>query len=228
MDYKAKFTGLGHLNTDTLRALSCVIPISLGNTSQTSEKLQVTLSSVSKYFGHCSILIADTLHRYNQENISRQTLHECGKNWLQKNQTYLHALTIPYTIIYWEKCLQAPGYTKAKQKVNELYRKSEKYRLLVQQDAMLYLKRQTNSSKAMTRCTHATSTNSINYFLEETAVTISYFVEHHFNVIIYPGKIPSSIEYVINKYVKPTHPDLLMSSKVYFKKRQTKLSKHPF
>lgn len=217
MEYKAKILGSHSLS---LRNKNIVLPISVGQEYHEGEKFAATIRLVEKtQCASCSILVADELQRYNylddatRAQATANTYLE-GTRWLDRNTKFLTQLTIPPTIIRWKECIQHKEFSASHQLINKLIMTNKSYRVALENDINEFINRKNifelqsnhDNKKLVQSCQH--------YLVEETAVLLSYFVDAKFDCILYPSKMPQSIEVIINSLGIPLH-----CFKIYFKKR---------
>jgi tRNA-dependent cyclodipeptide synthase len=187
-----------------------VLPISVGQLYHEGEKFAATLQGVQNKFGSCDIIVADTLQRYNLlTEYSAQDANtlalQRGQEWLQRNEISLKEFSIPHKIIRWDTCLKDPEFANWLEKIKEYYQHDKAYRNTIEEDINTFMQRSINHESIPMR------RNSLNYFLEETAVILSYFIRQKYTYIIYPRPMPKSITMAIEHFTLQQYPDLLTS-----------------
>ncbi|MDF1653551.1 MAG: tRNA-dependent cyclodipeptide synthase [Coxiellaceae bacterium] len=215
---KAKLGGLAKLGNKDIFTAKVIFPISVANPSQEAKKLQATLLMITKRFKQCDILIADTLQRYNYlNNMSEKDAYtkskQMGRDWLSRNQAYLDDFPALKRIIRWDSCLQTNSFDNAQHRIKSLFNNDHATKQDFLCDTEVFLKRHSMSNNNAIM-----QTNCLQYLFEEAAVAISYFIEHGYEYILYPGSPPLSIIKCRDLIVKNSYPDLIHTLKVYFVK----------
>lgn len=222
MNYKAKLSGTDKYKKNDFLEKRAVLPISIGNPSQDGEKLKATLILVSERFSYCDIIVADTLQRYNimdQYSEKEATLktREEGDKWIAKNNLYLNTMKISHKIIRWEECLRFPTFGRWLNTIKKHYLVNNTYQQVMHEDINAFLDRYKKNNPNTTTLIKLKN-NSLAFFFEETAVTLSYFLAQKYHYIIYPSNIPKSIELIRKNFIDDKYPELIHNLKIYFRK----------
>lgn len=184
------------------------LPISVGQPYHEGAKLRATLDGIQKKLGHCDIVVGDTLQRYNLlSEYSYQEAAEIarkrGDEWLLRNEQVLKDFTILHAIVRWDTCMEDPLFNTWLTIVKKHYQHNNAYKAAVEADIDEFMQRAAEKKHALQR------EQSRNYFLEETAVILSYFVTQKYHYFIYPRAIPSSVLLACEHFVAKQHPDLI-------------------
>ncbi len=219
MKIKAKLKSISQYGT-FFKDKSVVLPISVGQLYHEEGKFSATLETIQQRFVKCDIVIADTLQRYNFSNESPEVkliekTRQLGTDWLERNQVYLDNFLLPYKIIRWEECILWSGFKQCLEIVKNFYQTNRTYQLAIQQDINAFAKRKRYSH---TDNIEEFTAKCLAYLFEETAVMLSYFVDHEYHYIIYPTAIPQSVAQIRDAFVFPKHPNLLQNLEIHFKK----------
>jgi hypothetical protein len=119
---------------------SCLLSISVGQAKHEGEKLKATLKKVNETFANCTIMLADSLQRFNLKinspNLSYKKLHadanKLGNVWLERNNEIIEkSLSIPFKIIRWDSFLNHPDFKLNRKLVEVMYNENAVFRRLV-------------------------------------------------------------------------------------------------
>ncbi|MDF2940742.1 MAG: Uncharacterized protein K0R66_1384 [Gammaproteobacteria bacterium] len=214
---KAKLRGTSKYNQD-FKECKVVLPISVGKEPHEGDKFLATLNLISRRFKHCDIVLADSLQRFNFIN-EADDKEEAAKHarlqgdlWLKRNGHSINVLSIPHKLIRWDDCIQWPTFSKWLKNVKQEYAVNPAYQQAFSADIVQFLSRK---KLKINDCLYELS---LAYFLEEIAVILSYFVDQAYQFIIYPGRIPKSIEFSRGLFLAKAQSELMHDLGVYFRK----------
>lgn len=136
-----------------------------------------------------------------------------GNEWLIRNRLALQKIQIPYEISRWETWLQHPKYQKQADYIEHLYNYDEQFNSLVYQSVHPFAARNAKNHPDFKFILQ----KSIEYIKEECTV-MPLWVEKEINYELYPGKRNPAMEYVYQRCVANTYPNLLNWKVLRFKK----------
>ena len=221
---KAKLRGTSEYSHE-IQDKKVVLPISVGQAYHEGDKLIATIELLNNRFSSCDIIVADTLQRKNLDikdinDLENLDEFKNGSSWIERNKKSFFEFKIPYTIIRWNECLSNPEFSKKLNELKILYESDISYRECLENDISQLLQRKKDSD-FLEQDKNKQKKISISYFLEETAVFLSYFLDKKYDIVLYPSNIPSSLAYVREKFIKPFHRNLLENLSINFKKRSS-------
>lgn len=165
--------------------------VSLGSSSLESDNLRAIVDWLNEFgFSEGIIDLSDALYRYTylsqglpqQEAMTRSI--EDGDAWLNRNQSIIQGLNMPFKIIRWSNWLKNPKFYDYMRYFLAQYEQKTEFRAAVDADIERYEKRKYGVSlKASNVSSYA---QSVNYFCEELSVH-SILFEQYPSVSIYPG-----------------------------------------
>lgn len=158
-----------------------VLPISIGQSYHEGSKLDATLNLVARRFSSCDILVADTLQRFNahSEGSYSKTLHE-GNEWIARNQEAIDKYGDVFKVIRWDECTSHPWFMCEYNKLLQSATSDREFSTILEADIARVIGKYPDIPKE----------NIKSYLLEELAVFCSFFIDHHYAFVIYPGSPP--------------------------------------
>jgi len=142
-------------------------PISVGQPYHEGEKLKDTFAWAAARFEGISILLADTLQRFNlsarfglSAEDAEKHARKLGDDWLQRNSPAIEASNI--SVNRWDDWRLSSAFTSAWKSVNDAYQEDHSFQTIVNETANRVCERSGNPSLFVPSC---------EYLLEETAVT---------------------------------------------------------
>lgn len=171
---------------------TATLGISVGKDIHEGEKFEALCLWANERFEHVSILICDSLQRYNlmiKDTLSEDfALHKSikeGDKWLERNSKALNLLKNK-TIIRWDDYRLRPEFEEKLKLVNNHYNNNERFKTGVNKQATNMFCRQYIDKPAEGAFFEKLTTLSVKYILEETA--ISSIIETEIKSInVYPG-----------------------------------------
>lgn len=225
MNYHTYFRNVPKSTSFTNKTV--VVPISVGQPYHEGDKFLAVIQRINKMpFSHCAIIVGDTLQRHNYQLVHacslEQATHETyqeGTKWLERNDASLKLLTIPYSIARWQECLRpTPTFQSYHELITRLTQTDHEYINALESDAQLFVNRQQKKGAALSLLDQTKfKQTSISYIIEETTA-FSYFEDHAYNFIIYPGRPVSSIALFIKQHVMKSNPDVMQWLHLAYKK----------
>lgn len=206
---------------------SCLLTISVGQEVHEKEKFLTTIELVNKEFKECTILVDDSLQRHTMalelgktpDELYEESVKE-GDLWLIRNKHLYTKLSIPYSIIRWDKWLKHENFNYWRQKISESYINDisyqEKFNMTIEEFLMRYRRRIENSFKFNEEL-------AFNYcleYLKEECSALCLWVEGKFNFEVYPGKRNQAMTATHEKFIKPYDSNLLNPIAIKFKNRK--------
>ena len=173
--------------------------ISVGQDYHEGSKLAATIDSINNSeFGACSIMLADTLQRYNfyrqrtQEDAYNYS-YQLGTEWLERNRSHLNMLTIPFRVSRWDEHLDNPHYADHRSNFLDIYQYDTTLRKNICETINNYIcRRQTTCDECELAEFH---THAESYLLEECPVILSLWAQLGIDYIIYPQQMSAAFEY---------------------------------
>lgn len=170
----------------------CLVSISVGQAKHEGEKFKATLEKVDQCFSHCTIMVADTLQRFNfkmfhphlSSNQARQMAYHAGDEWLMRNKEAIANLSIPYEIIRWDEWLAHSKFKLCKLLIDELYENNEAFRRSLHQAGSEFLLRLSAQGKILNQI--EAYKQSLEFIKEECAVQV-LMVKRQFDFELYPS-----------------------------------------
>lgn len=209
---------------------SCMLLISVGQPYHEGEKLSAAIDLVNSKFKSCTLMVCDTLQRYNMlefcndENAYELSLKK-GEEWLKRNNTILSKLVIPYNIIRWNDILNHRDYEAKLKKVEVLYQTDFRYKLSFTKTTDNYVLRVTRRSETLDE--EKKYQNSLNYLKEECAGMLIW-ADQGYSFEVYPTKRAEVLEATYELLIKPFYPEILMPASIRFKRysRSTQINEN--
>jgi hypothetical protein len=190
----------------------CLLGISVGQSKHEGQKLLSTLAKINESFGKCTIMLADTLQRFNlrtnHPSLSwselTQMTKQAGDDWLIRNAEILQTLTMPYEISRWDYWRAHPKFEFAKQLIEILAEENKSFRTAIFE---------TISELALRFDKNQKLVNNINlfkysaeYVKEECAVQL-LMADENYDFVAYPGIRNNAMDKIYNFLVLPEHPN---------------------
>ncbi len=218
-EYKSKFP-----------TSSCLMTISVGQSVHEGEKFAACVDIVKYNFKACTILVDDSLQRFSMaidsgltpEDHYQESIIE-GDLWLERSKTIYNKMENLQKILRWDDWLKHPNYNDVYNKINELYKTCQDYKMAINQTAETYV------SRYMTRLTNKTFDYkraielSVDYLKEECAA-LCLWTEGKYDFEVYPSKRNSAMNTTHMQLIAPKTPDLLLpvAIKLKYKSEQLK------
>lgn len=197
--------------------------VSVGQPYHENEKLLATIKLVNRSFSKCTVVVADTLQRYNllPEVTSAEEAYKLSKNhgdaWLKRNQFSLSQLTIPHNFIRWDEWLAHPDYKTQSNCIDKLLESNPLFKEAIIDSIGEYLERIQKRDKGQIIDCTAIYTNCLEYLKEECAV-MCLWPEAGYHFEVYPRKRNAAMATIYDLLIKPLHPNLLISVNLRFKR----------
>ncbi len=217
MGIKAKLLGTSQYD-GSLKEKRVVLPVSLSEAYHEGEKLAAMLDLIKGRFFECDIIVSDTLQRYNYldkhtPEEAYRLAYESGTQWIERNIHYFDTYPLPFRIIRWDECLNFSGFKSTLEKITCAWQNDISLQATLDQDIHTFIERKHTNFNFENHAIHCR-----NYILEETAVTLSYFVNNHYHFIAYPSRIPRFVESCRTRFVSNESPELIRDLRIYFRK----------
>lgn len=166
------------------------LQISVGNPKHEGEKLFALTEWAAARFGNITLVVSDTLQRYNLAldmgislDDAYDVAHINGRKWLRDNARALEAFTLPQRVVtVWDDWTTShTDYTAAREELDILFNTHDGLKSAITQKAREFCERRKNG-----HCCDKALETSIAYILEEVAA-FSVMFRHTQAIDIYPG-----------------------------------------
>lgn len=209
MVHKAKF------RENIIPGKKCIFCISVGQKYHENNKLDASIDIINKTFSFCYILLADTLQRhtisYSEPQISEHIALKKGDEWLERNNEIIKKFIISYQIIRWDFFRSHKNFDFYESKIKESYLYKNLFNNIVNDTCFNFYKIYTKHNKFIEY--EKFKQTSINYILEECAV-INLFTELNSEYMIYPNKLPLSLQMILEE-IQIDNPNLLHFAQIF-------------
>ncbi len=211
----------------TFKNAKCLLTISVGQEVHEGEKFKTTIDLINNWFKECTILIDDTLQRHSMKLSSSLSIEELylksleeGRKWLQRNNSILNTLKIPFNITYWDKWLSHKNYKNQYEKITKLYKQDINYKesfdIAIHDFLERYIPRlpkniKINKKEAFSLCLE---------YLKEECTALCLWIEENAQFEVYPSKRNQAMSITHEIFVKPYYPGLLLPVAIKFKNRK--------
>lgn len=203
----------------------CIVPISVGQKVHEGEKFLATIQLINASFQACTILVDDSIQRFtlkiDEPHSSLEKLHgdalEHGNKWLERSKQTHELLSISYEIMRWDDWRTHQDFKKAYERVENLYNTDELYRNAIHANIDDFLSRYGSRVDDGNFDKQHAFDCCLQYLKEECTVMCLWALgEYHFEV--YPSGRNKAMAATYEKIIKPSHPNLLKSVALRFKK----------
>lgn len=168
--------------------------ISLKNSIFWEEDFEQILAWAAEHFESCLIVVADYLHRHNEQILHATNEAQSIKAALELGQKYVKQLmpklekfpNQKFKIIHWQELLEQEAYTNAADLLNKLYLENSKFKHSIDKSATHFILRQQEQGVVLGLSQAEAVELSVKYLLEEMAV-FDILVAQNWQVEIYPG-----------------------------------------
>lgn len=215
-DYKARFS-----------QAHCLLTISVGQEVHEGEKFLTTIDLVNKAFKQCTLCVDDSLQRHTmglESDLSSDELYrvsiEEGDRWLERNKTIYSRLTIPYSIIRWNKWLMHAKYNYFYESISAEIEKDSEYRECFYDTINEFIRRYEKRIKENSRFDRLKIFEICFTYLKEECTALCLWQEGGFDFEVYPSKRNPTMTTAHEKFVKPNNPVLLNPVAIKFKDRK--------
>lgn len=172
---------------------TCRFSISVGQSKHEKDKFDNTLNWAEKRFDKMTILVNDSLQRWNiMHNISEDMAYkqskQAGDEWIKRNLRDKDLPQDKVRVIRWDEWLENPKYKEKLALVNDLYKNNATFKAEIEAEINRFQERNNyNFNPDLCR----------KYLLEETAVFQIIFEEEEEAADVYPGStlLPVTIAY---------------------------------
>ena len=148
---------------------------------------------------------SDTLHRYNymieglkiglsHSDAIMQTM-QASDIWLAKNRATLDKITIPHTVMHWNRWLMDDRYPEYRDRFQNAYSAGGLFQDTVHEDVRLYLGRRCKADVDLAKVDPRVLKLSVDFLLEEMAAH-SILYEDFPCAVVYPGRQQKSFKMV--------------------------------
>lgn len=172
----------------------CYMGISLDNPVFRGRTLASLVQWAVGHFGHCQIVVGDTLRRHNEQILhglqgskAIDAARAVGDAFLRDHQdlfaSFDHGRLL---VIRWDECLGWPEYRADRSAIDDIYGSETDFLSAVQRDAFAFVKRMKKRSPKLAVSDEQAIELSSQYLLEEIAV-FSALSMRSWSVELYPG-----------------------------------------
>lgn len=203
---------------------SCLLTISVGQTTHEGELFDVTMELVNKSFSSCTLLVDDSLQRHNMAlNSTRDadSFYEIsikeGDLWLRRNEKYYGKLTMPLRIFRWDRWLNHPNFHNKLNEVKAAIESDPSYKTVFDDSIEKFL------LKYRARLSNPEAFNMerawrLSYdFVTEECAALCLWPELECNFEIYPIQHNDAINATRERFVLPQYPNLLQAVNIVFR-----------
>lgn len=218
------FKGVTKDCQDRFKSAKCLLTISVGQASHEGELFSATMDLVNESFGACVLLVDDSLQRHtmalegsNEADFFYEVALKEGVLWLERNKKYYEKLTIPTTIMHWDRWLKHPNFSAQQDKVKKLIQSDPTYKAAFDESINNFLKKYCERlAKQDNFDIERARRLSLDFVVEEcTALGLWPELGCHFEA--YPNKHNRAIEDTRHRFVLAYYPDLLQAVTIGFK-----------
>lgn len=203
--YRATFKGA---DPDT-NSKHSILLVSVGQQYHEGAKLLATVDLINRSnFEKCTIMLADTLQRYNyMDTLTQQEAYNyalsLGNEWIDRNTSILNNLSIPFGIIRWDTNYQNKScYQNYRNKLINDYHKEDNIKLAIDKTINSYLNRKDITDSSFKKYFD----NCFNYIIEECPIIMPLWAYQGFDYIIYPKPMTPAMHITYEKFVLPKYP----------------------
>lgn len=199
---------------------SCMLLISVGQPYHEQEKLSATIDLVSGKFKSCTIMVCDTLQKYNlMEHLNAEDAYKIslqkGAEWIERNHHIFSKLGIPYNIIRWDDIIKDVNYKSKLNNIENLYNTNLSYKDAFKKTIDEYVVRVTRRCETLNH--EQRYENSLNYLKEECAGMLIW-ADYEFNFEVYPTKRAKVMTATYDLLIKPLYEEILVPVALRFKR----------
>ena len=223
------FRGIFSNERESLKDAHCALPISVGQKYHEEEKLLATIEQINKTFGKCTVLLADSLQRYNtlffyphlsEEQAVRMHVQN-GNSWLERNQHILDRFSLPFEIIKWDHWLQHKSYPSIRNMFEACYNRSCSLQNAFSASIHEFIQRFTTKHK-LEKMEEARYRKLCLEYLKEECSILPLWAREAYSFLVYPSPINEAIRMSLKELVFPHCPNVLKPISLRFKKNSPK------
>lgn len=199
---------------------SCMLLISVGQPYHEGEKLTATIDLIKNKFHSCTIMVCDTLQKYNlmehhnEEDAYKLSLQK-GDEWLIRSKEQFAKLEIPYNIIRWDDIIQDVTFPAKLRQVEELYRSNPAYCNAFLNTVDSYFLRLMKRGEVLDK--EERYKISLKYLIEECAGMLIW-ADRGYNFEVYPTTRAEVMAATFEFLIKPFYIDTLLPVALRFKR----------
>ncbi|KTD23916.1 hypothetical protein [Legionella maceachernii] len=197
-----------------------IITISVGQPNHEGDKLLSTLIAANKQFSFIRIMVCDSLQRHTMKitsPLSIEELHDIsvqlGSEWIERNNMYIKALTVPYHISRWDEWLYHPDFNYKQRVISDLYLNDSSFKSSILDTVNEFITR--NPERLLVDSQTAFNL-SRDYLLEECAVML-LLADEEFEYEIYPSQRNKALDYVYQAVISKVNSKLMQAVSIKFK-----------
>ncbi len=228
---RASFTGCSIEERKRFYSSHCIMPVSVGLGLKVCEgsKFLGTLKLINTSFRSFTILLDDSIQRYNMRILSdlsdealyNQAIRE-GDLWLQRNKHMIDLTTIPHNIIRWDDWANHPDYLAQNKIVEALYQSDECYRAAFEDTIEEFLNRFKKNIEGdaakIEKFDDEYAYQSCLLYLKEECSVMCLWAQALYDFEVYPTGRNKAMMATYEKIIKPNFPDYLKSVSLHFRK----------
>ncbi len=206
--YRAVFRGVNP-NTHKKRA---ILLVSVGQIYHEGAKLLAAIDLINRSdFEECTIMLADSLQRYNyfndlSEAEAYQLAINLGEQWIERNSDILNKLVMRHQIIRWDSHYQYDSFCKLyRDQLISDYHSDINTKNAIDETINSYLSRQDKLDSKMSY--DVISKNCFKYVIEECPILMPLWASQGYDFIIYPKKMTAAMRMTYEKFVLPQYPE---------------------
>ena len=202
-----------------------ILLISVGQSYHEGAKLLATIELLNRSnFKCCTVMVADSLQRYNFLNSLSQVeayklAISLGDQWIERNLSMLNQLIIPYEIIRWDcHYQQSLFYQPYKDQLIKDYFTDSKTKDAIDATINAYLARCANSISNLEYYKFYKS--CFDYVLEECPILMPLWAHQGYDFIIYPKKMTRAMYITYEKFVFSHYPNKVIWLPLRFRQKE--------
>jgi len=222
-----------------LKTSNALLCISVGQPYHEEHKLTAAINLINQLFhsGKCTVMLADSLQRYNLLHLpgkelslkeAHQIAHIKGNEWVDRNQSIINNLKIPYQIKRWNDFLKEEEYQKKLQFIENLIENDLGLSEAIQQTVNFFVGNRVGrhlnkqysvdlnmSKKAFSRQLKAKIKPLSTAYLKEEMAVMLLWEKYNFHFTIYPTPINQPMRMICD-YIRKENPHLLQELTLAF------------
>lgn len=221
----ASFSQIERYDRTQFKNMSCIISLSMGQTTHYGPYLAATLGLVNKSFGACTFLLGDTLQRHteaikkpatNPDSLLGET-EEKGNAWMRENIHLLSKLKIPWNIRRWNHWLEHRRFSELLKRIQHTYTYDQPYKRAIEENIIEYINRLKKRNELIVDEKEAYK-HCLNYLQEECAA-MCLWIDEKCEFELYANGRSTAMQATYERFIETLHPDLLQPISLRFKKK---------
>ena len=221
---KCHFKNISDADKQKFKQSKCLLTVSVGQAVNEGESLVATLKLVGECFSSCIILLYDSLQRYTMalnNHRAPEYFHSMasqeGQLWIDRNVSYIEALTIPVSYSFWDVWLAHPDYANKKEILQARLKEDPAYQASFDLTIDKYITRLLKNIPDITQFDRERAESlCFQYVLEECAV-LCLWPELHCQYEIYASQHNPAMRATRERFVTAISPNCLQPLSMRFR-----------